>query len=221
MIEKLQHNTFFVNLKQVYWFVDSHFVVNYYAKIKNNLLIKKIIASQRPIYLELGSGPKKGTGYWLTADICKGADLRINLLNSLPFPDNSVDKIYSSHVLEHFSTSQIEYILGESLRVLKSGGIFSVCVPNAAIYLNTYHTSEGFDPGIFCRYKPGYQFYSKIDYINYIAYMGGEHKHMFDQENLLCILARNGFRNVQARGFDRHLDMQSRDYQSIYAEGQK
>lgn len=191
------------------------------AKQTNNRYIRQLLASRKPVYLELGAGCNRGKNGWVTSDICRGADLRIDLLEPFPFPDNSIDKLYSSHVFEHFYTHQLEFILSECLRVLKPGGLVSACVPNAAIYLDAYTNPDAFDPDRFCRYKPGYRFYSEIDFINYIAYMGGHHRHMFDQENLVQLLRVNGFREVSSRCFYDGLDLQARDFQSIYVEGKK
>lgn len=62
---------------------------------------------------------------------------------------------------------------------------------------------------------------SRIDYVNYIAYMDGHHKYMFDEQNLIVILENKGFRNVRLRNFDPSLDLKERDFESIYAEAQK
>jgi hypothetical protein len=51
--------------------------------------------------------------------------------------------------------------------------------------------------------------------------MAGEHKYMFDEENLVFILKSKGFRNVRLREFDPSLDMPERDIESIYAEAEK
>lgn len=220
MIRRLLGDTLPQEFKQAYALVVQYFVRRA-AKRANDRYIKQLLASRKPIYLELGAGSRKGENGWVTSDICRGADLRIDLLEPFPFPDNSIDKIYSSHVFEHFHTHQLEFILSECRRVLKPGGVISVCVPNAEIHLNAYNNPDAFDPDRFCRYKPGYRFYSKIDYINYIAYMGGHHFHMFDQENLIQLLKVNGFRKVSSRGFDPELDLQARDYESIYVQGKK
>jgi SAM-dependent methyltransferase len=47
---------------------------------------------------------------------------------SLPFPDEAFDVIYSANVLEH--TQQPEAVLGEAFRVLKPGGVLHFEVPN-------------------------------------------------------------------------------------------
>ncbi len=70
-------------------------------------------------------------------------------------------------------------------------------------------------------YPPAFNHTTLIDYANFIAYMDGEHKYMFDEENLLHILKSNGFRNVRLRPFDPNLDLQERDFVSIYAEAEK
>ena len=66
-------------------------------------------------------------------------------------------------------------------------------------------------------HKPAYNDTTKIDYINYTAYMDGHHKYMFDEESLLHILNAKGMKNARLRTFDPKLDMQERDFESIYA----
>ncbi len=51
--------------------------------------------------------------------------------------------------------------------------------------------------------------------------MHDEHKHLFDQENLCKLFEKAGFKNVQPRKFMPGLDMEVRDYQSIYVEATK
>lgn len=48
----------------------------------------------------------------------------------LDYPDNSVDEIYASHILEHFSHKQTQAVLNEWARVLKPGGVMRVAVPD-------------------------------------------------------------------------------------------
>ena len=55
---------------------------------------------------------------------------RVNLLAGFPFPDNSFDVAYSSHVLEHFTPQQGAFLIRESCRVLKAGGTLRTVVPD-------------------------------------------------------------------------------------------
>ena len=48
----------------------------------------------------------------------------------LAYPDNSVDEIYASHILEHFPQAQCTDVLIDWVRVLKPGGVLKVAVPD-------------------------------------------------------------------------------------------
>ena len=55
---------------------------------------------------------------------------KVNILGGLPFEDNSIDVIYSSHFLEHLSQEQADFVLKESYRILKEDGLIRVVVPD-------------------------------------------------------------------------------------------
>jgi predicted SAM-dependent methyltransferase len=112
-------------------------------------------------------------------------------------------------------------MLSECLRVMVPDGKFSICVPNARIYLEAYFNDGAFDRTQFLQYEPAYNRTTRIDYVNYIAYMNEDHKYMFDKENLVHLLEQRGFRNVRLRAFDPSLDKKERELESIYAEGFK
>ena len=91
-----------------------------------------------PIKIELGAGHKRGSNGWLTIDISPNCDFCWDLQKGIPFPPESVEAIYSSHFLEHLSYSNIQALLDECMRVLAPGGIFSICVPNARLFIEAY-----------------------------------------------------------------------------------
>jgi len=180
------------------------------------------ICSQSVIKLELGAGDRKGENGWVTVDLHQGADLNIDLRRSLPFASNSIDEIYSSHFLEHFTIKDIVSILSECYRVLKPGGCISSCVPDASIYIKAYCNNTILDRDPWFRYEPAKELmFSKIDYINYIGHLNGEHKHMFDQESLIEVFKQAGFVEAQTRGYDINVDMETRRFQSIYVTAKK
>lgn len=80
---------------------------------------------------------------------------------------------------------------------------------------------DSLDRKHFFGYKPAYNNTTKIDYINYTAYMDGHHKYMFDEENLIYILESSGFRYAHLRAFEPNIDRKERDFESIYAEAEK
>lgn len=55
---------------------------------------------------------------------------QVNLLGGFPFPDATFDLVYSSHVLEHFTPSEGAFLLRESRRVLRPGGVVRIVVPD-------------------------------------------------------------------------------------------
>ena len=81
--------------------------------------------------------------------------------------------------------------------------------------------NSDFDTNLFIAYPPAYNNIAKIDYVNYMAYMDGNHKYMFDKENLIHILNSKGFKNSGLREFDSKIDRKERDFESIYTEGEK
>ncbi len=59
------------------------------------------------------------------------ANLRpCNLMEALPYEDNSVDAVYHSHVLEHMDRDFAVTFIKENYRVLKRGGVLRVAVPD-------------------------------------------------------------------------------------------
>lgn len=198
----------------------ARFFLNKALQLKTKLAIKHL--KNKPIILlEIGAGNKRGTNGWITLDTARGADLLWDLRNGIPFPDSSIDKIYTSHTFEHIPFPSLQILIRECWRTLKPQGSLSVCVPNARFYIDAYLNGKLFgDQSTF--WQPGIcETGSAIDQLNYIAYMGGEHRYMFDEENLIKVLRQNGFEQAELRSFDNTIDLPGRDHESIYAIGKK
>ncbi len=74
------------------------------------------------------------------ADIC----LDLNT-DKLPFDNNPVDYIYSSHCLEHLSTNGFMHVLSEIYRVLNEEGSFFLTVPyfqTSSNFANPFHNNS-------------------------------------------------------------------------------
>lgn len=54
----------------------------------------------------------------------------INILKGLPFADDSVDAVFSSCMLEHFTKEQAKTHLEECFRILRKGGVCRIVVPD-------------------------------------------------------------------------------------------
>ena len=180
----------------------------------------KSLKKQSEIKLELGSGSKKGIDGWTTVD-SGDADIKWDLKFGIPLSDKSVDKIYSSHLLEHISYNNLIPFLKECKRVLKIGGEFSVCVPNFRLYIDAYKDGKLFQTRDKWWQPAMINTGSNIDQLNYMIYMLDHHKYMFDEQNLINTLTKVGFLNVSLREFDDTLDLISRNEESIYAKAIK
>jgi SAM-dependent methyltransferase len=53
-----------------------------------------------------------------------------NLVNGVPYPDETFDVVYHSHLLEHIDRDRAPGFLSECFRVLKRGGVIRVVVPD-------------------------------------------------------------------------------------------
>ena len=157
---------------------------------------------------------------WVTLDISEKSDLFWDLRKGIPFPDNSIDLVYSSHLLEHMPYEAGQALLEESRRVLKPGGEISICVPNARLYIDAYVGAQPL-PDNHDFWEPALVSREGLDLVNYIAYMGGAHACLFDQESLLARLKRAGFSAVAARSFDASIDLPEREFESIYASARQ
>jgi predicted SAM-dependent methyltransferase len=181
--------------------------------------IRRLLRETNALSIEVGAGNKRGSPPWITIDVTAGCDIYWDLRRGIPFPDDTIQSMYSSHFFEHLSFAEIQAFLDECKRVLRPRGRFSICVPNARMYLEAYVSGRTLDTSKF--YQPGYNRTTRIDYVNYTAYMAGQHKYMFDEENLVHILRAKGFSKVGLRRFDPAIDLLERDFESIYAEAEK
>lgn len=194
---------------------------NAVGSFRTKFKVRELLRSGQEIKLELGAGTReKNRAGWLSLDRDFGSDIYWDLSKPLPFPDGSISMIYSSHVLEHFVYRDLLRLLHDCHRVLKKDGIFSVCVPNGRIYIEGYLNPAQFNRD-YLNYEPAVYSDKRMDIVNFIAHLDGEHRHIFDEENLIHILEIAGFKSAKERDFDPEIDLESRRFGSIYASAIK
>lgn len=184
-----------------------------YWRIRGTCRLWRLRRCRDGLSLELGAGSKPGCKPWVTVDMNGCCDIYHDLADGIPFPDRSVDRIYSSHFFEHLTREQANTCLDECLRVLKAGGEFSIAVPNARLFVDAYLGV----PLAHCSFEVN----TNMDYLTYIAYCNGQHKMIFDMDSLCHWLTSRGFVHVSARAHDPELDLDCRRWQTIYAVGFK
>ncbi len=81
--------------------------------------------------LNLGCGQRFNPD-WVNLDLhpTSPSVQKWDLQKDLPFPDESFDVVYHSHVLEHFSRAEGVQLLARCWRVLKPNGVIRVVVPD-------------------------------------------------------------------------------------------
>ena len=152
-----------------------------------------------------------------------------NLATGLPFASGSIDVVYHSHVLEHFDRDRAEMLLLEAKRVLKSGGITRIVVPDLEKACKTYisHISicenDTDEAGKHDSYvaamieqcvrreasgtgqqKPLRRFVENV-LLGDARRRGETHQWMYDRINLCALLLRLGYRNPQRQSYNTSL----------------
>jgi predicted SAM-dependent methyltransferase len=149
------------------------------------------IPQHERIILHLGCGAnyiRKPGFINIDGNVFQPKNLWLDITIGLPFPANSIDAIIASHVLEHLSERQVRKVLGESYRVLKSGGGVRFVTPNLGKAIEAYVRGdmEFFDDWPDMRSSIGGRFN------NYLL-CRNQHRLMFDFDFLKEFLMAAGF----------------------------
>ena len=169
-------------------------------------------------FIEIGCGSSRKKN-WLGVDYRFGSGIAFDIRKPLPVPNNYYKIVYAEHVLEHFSWQDLYKVLNNVKDILQPGGEFLVSVPDLNKYINCYVNKE-FDKNLIT-YKPAISSFESADLLNYIFYMDGEHKHMFDFNSIKYHLEKAGFRKIQRRNFDPKLDSDGRIFDSLFIRCEK
>ncbi len=107
-----------------------------------------------------------------------------NLAVGVPFRENSVDYMFTSHFLEHLRLSQARRLLKESFEALKPGGLFRITVPDLEYALSLYPNAKE---------EMLERFFFVDDDSNDLS----SHKYMYDFDLLKRMLEDIGFTKVK------------------------
>lgn len=138
--------------------------------------------------LHLGCGKRFLEGY-VHIDIAdfEHIDYKTAVDDLSMFKDKSASEIYASHVIEYFDRDEIRIVLAEWMRVLKSGGILRIAVPNFKELVNVYKTSSKLNNLL----GPLYGKWETSEE-NFIY-----HKTVYDMSSLTELLSELGFKDIK------------------------
>jgi predicted SAM-dependent methyltransferase len=178
---------------------------------------ERLLAGGGELRLHLGSGTHRLDG-WVDVDLLgMPADLRWNVTRPLPFPNGSASAVFLEHVLEHFPLGAGLDLLAECRRLLGTGGIVRVGVPDFGRYITSYAGDQAFLESE----RPGRP--TPLLAVAEVALSHG-HRSVWDAETLELALAESGFIEVRRHEFgESNLepapDRPSRRAETVYAEG--
>ena len=151
-----------------------------------------------------------------------------NAARHIPLKDESVEVLYSSHMLEHLDRLEVRSFLREAHRVLARSGIIRIGVPDlsklVAQYINSGDANSFVEDSLLTAQKPrGF-----VDRIRFLL-VGPRHHHwMYDGKSMLKLLTSAGFVDADTvdSGHTRitepgSLDLWERHEETVYLEARK
>ena len=174
-------------------------------KLIHNLRLKLRSVSQitpnrftnrKIIKLDLGCGGVKQKGFiGIDAILGPRVDLEYNLELGIPFPENSISEIYTSHFLEHLPDQKALFLLKEIKRVLQTNGKLTIVVPDLESSMQKFLKMSEKDKWsfgwqwIFGNQKKEYEF----------------HKTGFSKNRIKNLLKKNKFKNIKIESSNKNV----------------
>jgi predicted SAM-dependent methyltransferase len=174
----------------------------YSAKLKSSIWKDKIRAymdapGAKKLNLGCGGHILKG---WINSDILDIQDemVFIDVRDALPFGQDSLDYIFSEHLLEHLEYEEGTYLMSQCFRTLKTGGVLRISTPDLAFLIDVYENenteNHEYIDWAFDFYWPDRK-KSKALALNYYLTSWG-HKCIYDEELLCDTLSQVGFKDI-------------------------
>ena len=204
-------------------------------RIKHRILGSSF-KGRRNLLVNLGCGATGRSG-WVNIDTAPGPNVNVvyDLRKQIPLPDRSAAGIFCEHFLEHLEYSEeIPFFVAECHRILRSGGVLRVIVPDAEAYMRAY-CSGGWQE--LARIRPllegqkdywyGNHFETRMELVNLVFRQGIEHKFAYDWETLENLFRKHGFSRVtrciygQGELAELCIDKGARVSESLYVEAVK
>lgn len=148
-----------------------------------------------------------------------------NVVEGLPLSNNSVEVLYSSHMLEHLDQNEVLLFFREAKRILNQNGIIRLAVPDIRIQINKYlkcMDADQFVKDTLLTQPRPKSFFDKLR----VLFVGARnHQWMYDGKSLSMLLYKQGFKDITIvnAGHTRisnpmNLNLFERSEESVYVE---
>lgn len=115
----------------------------------------------KEIKLDAGCADCKKEGYIGIDNVDYGQEIIWDIRDGIPFSDESIDEVYTCHLLEHLTNKESKEFIEDVQRVLKTGGLFVNRLPSITHFGAYYPDHESFwnEPRVesIVRNMPGWQ----------------------------------------------------------------
>lgn len=123
----------------------------------------------------------------------------------LPFDDNSINYIYSSHMIEHLTKAEAIELLNECFRVLIKRGVIRLATPDLFKLVNNYLDDY---KNNYTQNRASEKFLSSLGILNnnrkwYLRFFYDHHKWLYDEKSMISILEAVGFINIKRREYKK------------------
>ena len=114
-------------------------IFNTHNRIRRKSKIKKYYKTHEIRKIHFGGGKDKLKGFLNTDIIGK---IPINMAKKLPFPTDSVDILFSCHVIEHLYYKKFRAFIKESSRILKEGSLHIIMTPSLTRLIDALYNNK-------------------------------------------------------------------------------
>jgi len=148
-----------------------------------------------------------------------------NGIKRIPENDSTTDAVYSSHMIEHIEKEDVALFFKEVRRILKSGGIIRLAIPNIKYQVDNYLKDGDADKFIESTHLTRKRPKTIIAKIKYLIIGDRNHQWMYDGKSLCNLLSSAGFEEprILETGLTTipdpgMLDLKERSLESVFVE---
>lgn len=127
----------------------------------------------------------------------------------IPYPTESVNAIYASHLLEHLYRSDAAFFIEECYRVLRPYGLLRVVVPDLGALVDRYVLSrkQSYTENSAIQFMEALLIcpdFGRCGWVSRVIRSANDlhsHKWMYDEPSLISLIHGKGFSSVSRKGF--------------------